>query len=211
MTVCAQELGCGDGRSTLGLRGLGQAFAIATAVRFTGMGQHATQVEPGVGQDACDLHQIDVVRREAAAMAVTIVLDQHTRHLAAMRRGGRQRQCLIGCVEHHLDVGAALAQRDDARDLVGREAYRIGCVGEAVSREIFGFLDGRNRDRSALILEETPHDIDRLGRLDVRSKRDTESSQMLRQARDVALRLVHVEDQRGRVERRDRVSHGSEY
>jgi hypothetical protein len=34
---------------------------------------------------------------------------------------------------------------------------------------------------------------------------------MLRQARDVALRLVHVEDQRGRVERRDRVSHGSEY
>ena len=139
--VTTQKRRRGDGGRSLRLRGFLQPFAISAGIGLARMRQHATDFHATTLQDAGDPYNLHIVGSQAAAMAVAIYLDQSGEGRTARARGMCQRFRLVGAIENHRDVYAALPKCEHAGDFVGRKADGIDHVGDAGSREVFGFLD----------------------------------------------------------------------
>ena len=168
------------------------------------MGEHAAQFHVPVAQHAGDRLQPRILRHDAAAMPVTVDLDEHRRRTLRRRPGRHQCVGLLERVDHHLDIQATRVEGLHARDPVGREPDAVDHVGQSVSREILRLLERRDRDGASRSAEQPPCHIDRLAGLDVRTKADPERCQTPREPLDIAVHLRDVEHERGRVDVHER-------
>ena len=142
--------------------------------------------------------------RDAAAVRADVDLDVDVEGHCGLRRRVRKREHIGGIVDQHADrrtaceVGEArdLGRRDD---LVGDEHVGNACVDE---RRGFVGLLAADSDRAGGDLQ--PRDLGAFVRLGVRAQPD--AVRRIRQAIDVAREGVEIEDERGRVDRGERVA-----
>ena len=190
----------GDGRLPLLLRHRTLAGPVETAVGRPGVGHHAAQLAIA-RQDRRDAEQPLVTRRQAAALAVAVDLDQHR---DPQTDGAGELGQPGGCLPAVADDGKVHApgmQPRDAFELAGLDAHGVEQVRHAGRGELLGLLQRRDRCRAGGRVHHPSRDVHGLAGLQVRAQLHAARGEPRPQAVDVALHGRFVEQQRGRRER----------
>jgi hypothetical protein len=149
----------------------------------------------GLVDKFCDFNYFRAIRKDAGTPFAAIDFDQDMKAMSQFPALVPDRTGHLYGVGNQGDLGAGALDRGDALQLVGDDADGILHIGDAVSREVLGLLEGRDRDPSRLTRQCQARHLNRLRGLQVGPQGDAITFYSLRHALDVPDESCPVENQ----------------